>query len=322
MAKIHTGDLIRRPFKAGEFSTENSGSGQVGVVIPGSIYGAANPDGSGTYLFVSIASINVSTGGSAGSRLSHSFWGRKYGVRILFAPNTGVSVPPFSVAIDGVEHLVAPRVNPVRYSMGLTEGYCEQVIMIDEDLSDTRHEVRYHFPCYNNPASAPTSYWRLYGYVCERRPVFQDMVPHRSVAVASGTLGTSAVVVELGNGVVGQASGLNPFLQADFIGRILYTNSDTTYSRLVTLQLGTQTIWQRVLAPAPAAGTSSSNATPAPGTGQFGSSNAWEAWFDPIKELAATTATTPADGGTPGPHYYQHYADVASKVQFVVFGGK
>lgn len=211
------GDLVRVPFKPGEYSTE-----LVGATTSVNLAALQNPDYSTRALSVTVNPASIGNG----FRLWQALYGSVVGVR--WSRASGAC--DFTIMVDGVPYAVTGA-EDVLVNEGVTVGDDDGQFVI-ENLADGRHTVEIIIPA---DASA-TRTITLYGWLLERRAGYSDP-PRTQTAFQQGLTTTQTVVT--------QSSSTAAALRG--IRKIIYTNISAS-SATVTVQLGGVTNWQKTIA--------------------------------------------------------------------------
>lgn len=217
-AKLVTGELVKIPLAAIDYSTVMSGAG-ASIQDLFNIY--TNGDGTGQIVNMStIAGL-----GTNGCALRVTIFGRVVGVR--YRRNT--QTPSFSVLIDGVPYDVAAYNTSPRFMNSAGPADREGLFVIADDLADTAHSVE--IVLYPDASVAKTLI--LYGFVGEKRAGYIPAV-RLDVPYVQGVLTNAAVAVPGSVNVRG-------------IKSIIYYNTDTNPHR-VTVRYNSTAAWSKMIA--------------------------------------------------------------------------
>jgi hypothetical protein len=222
------GDLVKVPLRPGYFQSEVGGTATATFQLSGIVQ---NSDGSGQGL-----SISVPTGLNNGAQVWFPFYGRSLGIR--FRRDTSLTIPDFSVFIDGVAYAVTGQ-ETYLVNEGITALVDPEVnVVLARDLSDGLHFARVVVV---EPSSGTNSLL-LHGYLAERSAGYASPVRAQQI-VSSAVITTSQVSFAPSNTA---ATGMR------FIRKVIYTNISGG-AVVVTVQNGATVIWQKSIAAADSA---------------------------------------------------------------------
>jgi len=217
-AKLVTGELVKVPLSAIDYSTVISGSATVSDLF--NIY--TNGDGTGQI-------VNMSTVAGLGTNacaLRTVIYGRVVGVR--YRRNS--STPAFSVLIDGTPYGVPAYNTAPRFTNSSGPADREALFIIADDLTDTAHSVE--IVLYPDASVAKTLI--VYGFTAERRAGYLP-ADRIDVIYSQGTLTNASVAVP------GSTSVRS-------IKYIWYQNTDLTNPHRVTVNFNSVSSWSKMIA--------------------------------------------------------------------------
>jgi hypothetical protein len=266
-------DLVMVPFRPNHYLVAITGTAATSFS-----YNAAPENGDGS---CSGLQVTVPAGINQGLVLKFWFYGTLLGLR--WYPQYNSQDINFGVLIDGMPFDVtesdregnSPQIGENQYWAFNNSTHND---LVATGLPPGKHLCEIHFPS-NIAAGAGNTVWFLWGFVAERSAGYKEFPSLLESPSTVNTLTTSAVAVKNG-----YSNTLNIFR---YFRKIIYTNTSVS-SVTVTVQNGTGTIWQTVLAAAGSAGCSDT--------------------FDPGGNFVADTAL-------------KHLASAGSAVNATIYGG-
>jgi hypothetical protein len=235
-AKIVSSDLVRVPFRAGQYVA--NATAQVATYYYGEGIAASTRASSGIHVLITKNYV-------AGVAITHNFYGRKYGLRFVkyFGPQYD-----FGVMIDGVAYQVSNKNTYISNANAVSYGDGENLALIADDLPDGRHEATIVCVCCN---TATDSQWFFSGYLAEARAGYVQP-PERLMAMVPLVVPATLTNIPSLRPTALRIQALSAADAFSYFRKIIYTNVSANPA-LVTIRRGNAVAWQKTIAAADSA---------------------------------------------------------------------